>query len=399
MKPYIKKYAPKSCSKIIGQGKAVARLKDFVLNFKKQKKKAMFLHGPTGSGKTSSVYAFADEYNLEVMELNASDLRNKDQINSVLSAACQQMSLFGGSKVILVDEVDGISGRHDRGGVPEIVKLIEKSSFPIILTANNPYDNKFSKLRRRAEMVEYSELSALDLFEILKNICIAENIGYEDSGIKMIARRAAGDARAAINDLQIISSVSAVTRKAAEDLSGRDKMDTMLNALVRVFKSTDPEIARGAFDNVSEDINEQMLWIDENLALEYKKPSDLARAYDKLSKADVYLGRIRRWQHWRFLVYAGSLISAGIAVSKDNKNPGFVKYKPTGRILKLWWAKQKSMKKKAIAEKIALLTHTSTRRVVQEIEFYKIMFKDKKIAEAITAECDLDKEEISWMNK
>ena len=56
------KYSPKTTKEIVGQDQAMNYLKSFVVNFKKCKKKAVMLHGPTGSGKTSSVYALAKEF-------------------------------------------------------------------------------------------------------------------------------------------------------------------------------------------------------------------------------------------------------------------------------------------------------------------------------------------------
>ncbi|MCH8013522.1 MAG: hypothetical protein IH823_01840, partial [Candidatus Dadabacteria bacterium] len=80
---------------------------------------------------------------------------------------------FGKSKLILVDEIDGLSGTKDRGGLLAITKLIEKSSFPIILTATNPWDYKFNKLRRKTEMIEFAPLEYLIIFEILKKLNLA----------------------------------------------------------------------------------------------------------------------------------------------------------------------------------------------------------------------------------
>jgi len=249
----------------------------------------------------------------------------------------------------LVDEIDGLSGMKDRGGLQAITKLIEKSSFPIILTVTNPWDYKFNKLRRKTETIEFSPLDYLQIFEILKNICDKEKIKYEDEVLKGLARRAGGDARAAINDLQTLTiEAQELTKSSLEELGVRNKQDTITNALLKIFKTTDPKVAITAFDTVKENLDEQILWIDENLPKEYTKPEDLAEAYDKLSKADVFNRRIRRWQHWRFLIYINALITAGIAVSKKEKYTHFVQYKPTGKLLKLWWAKQKSFKKKAI---------------------------------------------------
>ncbi|MBD3249853.1 replication factor C large subunit [Candidatus Woesearchaeota archaeon] len=399
-KNWIDKYSPLDVKDVYGQDKALYSLKQFIADFKNQKKKALLFYGPSGVGKTSSVYALANQNNLEVVEMNASDFRDKKNINSVIGAASKQMSLFSKQKVILIDEVDGISGRKDYGGAAALVKLIKESSFPIIMTANNPFDNKFSKLRRKAELVQFNPLDTDAMFNVLKNICEKEGIKYEATALKTLARRSAGDARGAVNDLQIIASENdEVSKEAIDELSERNKLDTMMNALTKIFKTKDEKIALSAFDSVAEDFDQRFLWLDANLPKEYEG-EDLARAYDKLSRADVFKGRIRRWQHWRFLSYVNNLITAGIAVSKDEKSKGFVQYKPTGRLLKIWWANQKAAKKKAIAEKIALKTHSSKKEIMKNIEYFKAIFKnDSEMAEDIAEYADLDKEEVEWLKK
>ena len=399
MQPFVKKYSPKNCSQVIAQDSCMTLLKTFVENFKIQKKKATLIYGPSGCGKTSSIYALSSELGLEIVEMNASDLRNKEQINSVVGAASQQMSLFGKGKIILIDELDGIAGRKDYGGVAALAKLIKESAWPMIITANNPFDSKFSAIRNKSELLRFKGLDTDQVYFILKNICNKEGISYDDSALKTLARRNAGDARGAINDLEIFAVDKKLSREDVSELSDRDKVDTMLNALVKIFKNTDPNIARSAFDNVEEDLDKCMLWLDENLPREYLKPTELAAAYDKLSRADVFRGRIPRWQHWRLLTYASNLMTAGVAVCKDERSKLFVQYKPTGRILKLWWAKQKSMKKKAIALKIAEKTHTSVKQMIKNIDYFKIMFKDKVMADNLIEYLDLNNDEIAWLRK
>ncbi|MBR9700186.1 replication factor C large subunit [Candidatus Woesearchaeota archaeon] len=398
MPPLIKKFSPKNIKEIIGQDEAIKQLHEYILSYKRQKKKAALLYGPTGTGKTSSAHALAKELNLEIYELNASDFRNKEQINQKLGAAINQHSLFSKGKLILVDEIDGLSGRKDRGAVQEVIRLMEKSTFPVILTIENPYDHKYSKIRSKAIMIEYNPVEVKDIAAHLEKIVKKEKLSIKEDVLKSIARKAGGDLRAAINDLEILSSLKDITLKSLEDLGMREKEDTIINALIKIFKTTDPKIAIRAFDTVNEDFNQRMLWLDANLPKEYERPEDLARAYDKLSKADIFNRRIRRWQHWRFLVYINALITAGIAVSKDKKYEKFVQYKPTGRILKLWWAKQKSMKKRAIAERIAHLTHTSIKRAIHTIPYFQAMYK-KDPMENLTDYLELDKEQVAWLRK
>ncbi|HLD89184.1 MAG TPA: replication factor C large subunit [Candidatus Nanoarchaeia archaeon] len=398
---WVRKYIPKKISEIEYQTNAVILMKNFVQNFKSQKKKGLLVHGPTGNGKTSSVYALANELNCELVEINASDFRNEEAINSILGGAAKQKSLFYSGKIILVDEIDGISGSEDRGGVSAIAKLLAETSFPIIMTANDPWDKKFSVIRNASTMVQFKTLPYTSVFKILKKICEAEKIQYEEESLKSLARRSAGDLRGAITDLQILSQHKKFTSAELEELSDREKEVSILNALSMIFKTTDSSIALRALDYASEDLDECFLWIAENLPKEYKNPRDLARAYDALSRADVLRGRIRRWQHWRFLAYISEYLTAGVAIAKDEKYRQFVQYTPTGRILKLWMANQKNAKKKAIAGKIAEKIHSSSRETRNStLPYLAFIFKNsKKMSAQIADELNLDAGEVEWLRK
>ncbi len=401
MLPFIKKYQPKTLAEIKGQDAAINLLKHFIERFKQQSKKSCLVYGPSGSGKTMSIYALAHEFNYEIYEINASDVRNKEQINEKLGSAVYQQSLFSRGKLILVDEVDGLSGTNDRGGLQAILKIIQETSFPIILTMQNPWDYKFASLRSKTQLIEFKPLDYSAVYDVLKNICIKEKIRFQDEILKSLARRSGGDCRAAINDLQTLSfETKELTKESLEELYERNKEDTILNALFKIFKTTDPKVALTAFENVREDLDQQLLWLDENIPREYTKPKDLARAYDKLSKADVFNRRIRRWQHWRFLVYINELITAGVALSKDEKYKHMVQYKPTGKLLKIWWANQKLAKKKAIAAKIAEKTHSSIKEIIKDMPYFQIIFqKNRQMANQITEELELSKEEVEWLKK
>ncbi|MCP3682438.1 MAG: replication factor C large subunit [bacterium] len=399
--PWTKKHQPAKTGDVIKQGSSLTQLVDFVGNYKKQKKKAVIVYGASGCGKTSSIHALANELGYEVLEINASDFRDAKSLTSIVGSASKQRSLFSKGKIILVDELDGITGREDRGGAAALVKLIKSSSFPIIMTANDPWNKKFSSLRKTAKLVEYTELSYEDVYEVLKKVCKLEKIDYEENILKSLARRAGGDLRSAITDLQVLCSYSKkLSKEDVNELSARDRDESVPKALIKIFKNSDPSIALSAFDNVNEDLNKCMLWVDENLPKEYTDPKDLAAAYDSLSKADVFNGRIRRWQHWRFLVYVNALATAGVAAAKKEKNKGFVQYKQTSRLLKIYIANMKYQRRKFIAQKIAEKTHTSVKESVKNLPYIQFMFrKDKKLAAEITEEFELDNDDVAWLSK
>jgi len=399
MHPFTLKYKPESLKDIKGQDTPITKLTDYVQNYKTQKKKAVLIHGPIGCGKTSSIHALAKQSNSEIIEINSSDLRNEAGINSIIGGALKQQSLFFQNKIILIDEIDNIFGRQDRGCANAIKKLIQDSTYPIILTANNPYNKKLSKLRRITEMIEFNHLKHPTISNHLKEICQKENIQYEEKALNTLARVADGDLRGALIDLQLFTQDKNLTMEKLDFLPDRKKTETIFNTLRLIFKATDVNNSLPALNNVDIPFNEIFLWLDENLPKEYTKPEDLYHAYQKLSKADLFNSRIRRQQHWRFLVYISNFLTAGISTSKSQKYPAFTKYGPTTRILKLWKAKMRNFKKKDIASKIALKTHSSQKQVLKNFPYHKTIFKNAENQQPFIDQFDLSNEEIDWLNK
>ena len=199
------KYAPKNSSQVFGQEKAVAELKDYIVNYKTKKHRAVLLHGPIGNGKTSSVYAIANELKYDLLEINSSDLRDAESIKSFLGSALGQQSLFFTPKIILIDEIDNVSGRNDRGCVPALLTAMEKSSFPLILTVNDAYDPKLKALVKACQKIEYPQLDYKIIHHVLQRVAEQEKIKCEPKALSALARQADGDLRAALIDLQICS--------------------------------------------------------------------------------------------------------------------------------------------------------------------------------------------------
>ena len=400
MIPWIKKYSPKTLKEVIGQETQIEKLTKHLEDFEKTKKPIM-LYGGTGNGKTSSATAFANEKNYELIEMNASDTRNANTINELLSGVINQASLFGTKKLILVDEVEGLSGVKDRGGVQALVKIISKSKYPFIIICEDAYIDKLKPIRKICELIEYKPITTNETINIFKHICKEENIKYEENALEQLARMSGGDLRSGINDLQTIGNKGTITEKEVLDLDTRDTTQEIEQALHRVFKTTKAEIALTAYDNVTEDLDKIFLWVEENIPQEYINPEYIEKAYDNLSLADVFYGRIRRWQYYRFYVYCYNLLSAGIALSKKEKNSAQIKYKPSSKLLKIWILNNSVAKRKSIAQKIGKNTHTATNKSFTDIiPHMQLIFKQKdKSAEQIKKELDLTEEEITWLKK
>jgi len=388
--PWVEKYRPKKFEEIKGQNLAVEKIKAFIKYFGTGKK-AIILHGPPGIGKTTLAYATAEETNAEIFELNASDLRNKIKLQEILKPAIEQQSLIKKRKIILVDEVDGIS-TVDRGGLIELLSLIELSPYPLIITANNIWDRKLSSLRKKAELIQFKEIDYNTIKEAMIYILRKENLFVDNNLLTNIAVKAKGDLRAAINDLQTISKIK---DPSSIEFHERNKETDIFNALKKVFKEKPTNSLLGVFDSVKMPIDEIILWVEENIPLEYQG-QELAKAYEALSKVDIFKGRIYKQQYWRFLVYENIFLSYGISASKKEIKTGFTSYKRPTRILKIWLNNQRTVKKKSIAQKYAQYVHIGQKRAMHEFPIIKqIIISNSSIAK----ELKLNDEEVEYLKR
>ncbi len=385
---WVEKYRPKKFSELIGQDEAVAKIKIFFENF--PKKKSVVLHGPPGTGKTTLAHVIAKETNSEIFELNASDLRNREKLNEILKPAMEQKSLFKNRKIILIDEVDGISA-VDWGGLGELLSLIILTPYPVIITANDIWKKELSPLRKKAEMVQFKEISYRTIREILISILKKENRMLNEKIIYKISINAKGDLRAAINDIQTESEM----KDGSVGVDERNKEVDIFNALRLIFKGKPTEETMKILDKVDMPIDEIMLWIEENIPAEYRN-EELARAYNLLSKTDIFKKRIYRQQYWRFLLYENFFMSYGISASKKPERipAGFTSYKKPERILKLWLNNQKDEKKKSIAQKYAKRAHIGEKRAMNEFYMIKNILKNPESQK----ELRLTEEEIEFLN-
>lgn len=385
---WTEKYRPKKFDDVKGQEETLQKVKSFIENFGK-KKKAIILCGAPGTGKTSIAQVVANEMNSEIFELNASDLRNKSKLNEVLRPSIEQMSLQNKSKIILVDEADGIS-EYDYGGISELIKIIEDTNYPMIITANDIWGKKFSDLRKKCEVVQVDEMATEIIYGILENILKEEGVIVEEELIREIAVKSRGDLRAAINDAQTFSQIKDSVPIIVDE---RNKEMSIFNALKKIFKEKPSNEMMGLFDSVNMPIDEIILWVEENIPAEYSG-KELARAYELLAKTDIFKGRIYKQQYWRFLIYENIFLSYGISSSKKNSKAGFTSYKRPSRILQIWLNNQKTMKKKSICEKYATQVHIGTKRAMSDFPVIKLIIRSNP---KIQKELKLSEEEIDYV--
>lgn len=255
------------------------------------KKVAIILNGPPGIGKTTGVHAVASTLDIPVIETNASDSRTASHIKTLLSPASRYTditSFFSGSvtkkRIIFVDEVDGLSGSSDRGGVSELVKVIHDTSYPIVLAANE-WKKKLKPLYAICEEYDVPRPSTTAIKKNLEIIADREGLDVTSKDLSAIARSANGDFRGAISDLQSMS------------ISKRDQLDSLWDVVRGYFSANNPSEASKTFRSTTTESQNTYRWIFENVTPRIMPGRDVD-ACASISMADMVLGHIHEIEEW-----------------------------------------------------------------------------------------------------
>jgi len=401
--PWVIKYRPKHVDEVVDQDNAKQKLIAWLKAWEhgKPEKKAVLLYGPPGCGKTSLVEAVARSFGYELFEMNASDSRRKADIERLAKAASQTAGIRGKRRIILLDEVDGLDPRADAGGVEAIVEVIKNTRNPIIMTANNPYQEHLRPLRELAEVIPMDRLKEPHVVAVLKRICASEKLQCEDSALEELAKRCEGDLRSAINDLEAIAALDRkVTLSYVKAVSTyRDRVYAPWEALRKLFTSKYVFQAKNAVTSTDLTPDEFKTWINEHIPTYYDDPAEMWRAYEALSRADVYFGRIAKTQNWDLLSYALDLMGPGVAYARTSYKYKWVAFKLPERIRLLAETKKSREYREVLAEYFAKRLLTSKATVKNDvIPYLRVIFThNPKYSAGIAKAYGLPEELITWL--
>jgi len=399
---WVEKYRPQKISDVIGNEQAKNTFVNW-LKSKRRRKKAVLLYGPAGVGKTALVNAVSNQFNFTIVEMNASDTRTKKAINKVGKPATSYIALNKFStetkgNILFLDEVDGVFGQQDRGGIGAILKIIKESLVPVVMAANDPDLKKLRPLKKVCHLIRFQPVRIPLIITMLRRICVRENIEAEFEALERIAQNSQGDMRSAINDLQSIAEGRRVLRlQDTMFLSFRNKDVGMYETLKGVFSAESVGEAANLLNRSSVKYDEILLSMSDNLPLRYLDSLELANAYDLVSRADIFRGRVGT-ENWRLLRYFFNLLAEASTVSPRSFKPFEFIYPPI-RVMKLFWTKNKRLKLESICAKIAVKCHVSRRTAKKDIvPFLKIILKKQK-SSPIISWLKLESDEVDYLTK
>ena len=402
---WVEKYRPKKIEDIIGNEEAKATFVEW-LKTKRRSKKAVLLYGPPGVGKTALVNAASREFGFTIIEMNASDTRSEKAINAVAKPATSYVALDnfttsqtqGKGNLLFLDEVDGIAGNEDRGGVGAIIKIVEEARTPVIMAANDPDVEKLRPLKKVCLLVRFQQIRIPLVIALLQKICLLEHVNSEFEALERIAQNSRGDVRSAINDLQSLSKEKhTLTLQDTVMLSSRNKDISMDDTLRGFFtaKSIAEVSSLLSYSNV--DYDDFLLSISDNLPRRYRDPTELAAAYNFVSQADMFRGRIGT-EYWHLLKYFFNSLSQAAAVNPQSYKP-FEFISPPIRIITLFWTKGKRTMLDGICGKIGAQCHVSHSIAKHDFVPFVKMILQKQKASPLIAWFKFTPEEVDFLIK
>ena len=294
------KHRPKQIIDMVGNEEARKSFVDWIIKWKKGAKPVLLV-GPPGIGKTTLAQLAAKEFGYDIIGMNASDVRNKSNIEELLSPLLGSTSLLG-RPMIFIDEVDGIHGRSDFGGVEALLKILKEPTIPIILAANSDDSDKMKNIKKTAKTIYLKpvppRLLGLYLGKVLKEEAAKLSPG---TTIKVIVE-CRGDIRSMLNMAQAqMGGFDVDSEKSFETLD----IEAGINAF---FKAKTRQEAQSVLYSLRIDPREKINAFYSSIITSNIPNKDMARLLDVISEADVLYGRIIRTQEWRLLRYLDNIL-------------------------------------------------------------------------------------------
>ncbi|XP_028621086.1 replication factor C subunit 1 isoform X3 [Grammomys surdaster] len=300
--------------------------------------KAALLSGPPGVGKTTTASLVCQELGYSYVELNASDTRSKNSLKAVVAESLNNTSIKGfytsgaassvsARHALIMDEVDGMAGNEDRGGVQELIGLIKHTKIPIICMCNDRNHPKIRSLVHYCFDLRFQRPRVEQIKSAMLSIAFKEGLKIPPPAMNEIILGANQDVRQVLHNLSMWCAQSkALSYDQAKADSQRAKKDIRLGPfdVARKVFAAGEETAHMSLMDKSDlffhDYSIAPLFVQENYL--HVKPVAaggdmkkhlmlLSRAADSICDGDLVDSQIRSKQNWNLLptqaIYASVL--------------------------------------------------------------------------------------------
>lgn len=285
--------------------------------------KAALLSGPPGVGKTTTAVLVCKSLGFDYVELNASSTRSKKSMQQEVSGSLSNTTLSGvahktsSKHVLIMDEVDGMAGNEDRGGVPELILLIKSTKIPIICICNDRTHPKMRSLVNYCFDLRFHKPRIEQVKAAMMSIAYKEGLKIAPPSLDQIIHAANFDIRQIIHNISMLSADDkCVSFEQAKEAAGNAKKDLKVAPfeVCRKVFAGGHERANMTLNDKSDlffhDYSIAPLFVHENyvLAVPYAARSNkfkhmelISQTADSIADGDLVDKLIRKEGNWNLL--------------------------------------------------------------------------------------------------
>uniref|UniRef100_A0A9J7YT38 Replication factor C subunit 1 n=1 Tax=Cyprinus carpio carpio TaxID=630221 RepID=A0A9J7YT38_CYPCA len=299
--------------------------------------KAALLSGPPGVGKTTTAALVCEELGYSYVEMNASCTRSKNSLKEVIAESLNNTSIknfyTGASQtvsskhVLIMDEVDGMAGNEDRGGIQEMIGLIKQSKIPIICMCNDRNHQKIRSLANYCYDLRFQRPRVEQIKGAVMSIAFKEGLKIPPPALNEVILASNQDIRQVLHNLSMWSAKDKVMTydqaKADANSARKDMKLGPFDVCRKVFASGEESAHMSLIDKSDlffHDYSLAPLFVQENYL--HVRPAAaggnlknhlvlLSKTADSICDGDLVDKQIRSRQAWSLLptqaIYASVL--------------------------------------------------------------------------------------------
>jgi putative ATPase len=249
--PLAMRLRPASLGEFVGQEQVLGEGSALRLAIAEDRAGSMILYGPPGSGKTTLARIVANSTGAYFEELSAVSATVKD-VREVLAAARERLGASGQRTILFLDEIH----RFNKAQQDALLPAVEEGLVTLIgATTENPYFEVNSALLSRTQIYELVPLGDDDLAVVVRRGMVELGTDFSDDLVALIAQRAGGDARNALNILELAAQTAEaagvpLTAEHIEDAArkrplvydkGGDAHYDFISAFIKSMRGSDPD--------------------------------------------------------------------------------------------------------------------------------------------------------------
>ena len=261
--PLAVRMRPRTLDEVVGQSHIIGKDRLLYRAIQADKISSLIFYGPPGTGKTTLAKVIANTTSAQFVQMNATTSGKKDMEQAV-SQAKDMLGMYGKRTILFIDEIH----RFNKAQQDYLLPYVEDGTIILIgATTENPYFEVNSALLSRSKIFHLEPLSTEEIAGLIRIAVSDAERGMgaygaviTDEAVSFIAEMAGGDARAALNavelgvmttepdeegkiviDLDVAQEC--IQRKVVNyDKSGDNHYD-VISAFIKSMRGTDPDAA------------------------------------------------------------------------------------------------------------------------------------------------------------